>query len=157
MGIRAGETADIPALMALRESVAENRLSDPLSVGAEQYRSFIARGDLFVWDEGGPILGFSAGDRDNGWIWALFVRPDCEGRGIGQALLAAACDTLRRAGFGEFTLSTDPGTRAAQFYRRAGWREAGQAPDGEAIFKRPAQAAPDVAAPPRGRAEPGEG
>jgi len=67
---------------------------------------------MWVWDEDGEILGISAGTVDTGWIWALFVRPGHEGRGIGRALLAAACDALIMAGFRTLRLSTDPDTRA---------------------------------------------
>ena len=133
--IRAAAAADIPALMTLRAAVNENRLADPERVQARHYQPFVERGDLWIWEDAGRILGFAAGDRDTGWIWALFVEPGFEGRGIGRALLARACDTLREAGFSEATLSTDPDTRAARFYRRAGWREAGSRADGELIFK----------------------
>ncbi len=133
--IRAAAAPDIPALMALRAAVAENRLADPERVQARHYHPFVARGDLWLCEEAGRILGFAAGDRETGWIWALFVQPGVEGRGIGRALLARACETLRDAGFVECTLSTDPDTRAARFYRQAGWREAGRSADGEIIFK----------------------
>lgn len=135
--IRAAAAADIPALMTLRAAVTENRLADPERVQARHYRPFVARSDLWLWEDAGRILGFAAGDRETGWIWALFVQPGFEGRGIGRALLARACDTLRGAGFAECTLSTDPDTRAARFYRRAGWWEAGRTADGEVIFKLP--------------------
>ena len=45
-------------------------------------------------------------------IWALFVNPANEGRDIGPAQLALACDTVRFAGFDTATLSTEPGTGA---------------------------------------------
>ncbi|HEV8389944.1 MAG TPA: GNAT family N-acetyltransferase [Dongiaceae bacterium] len=90
---------------------------------------------MWVWEEAGEILGISASDCETGWIWALFVRPGHEGRGIGRALLAAACDALVRAGFRTLALSTDPDTRAAQLYRAAGWRETGCTPEGELIFE----------------------
>jgi GNAT superfamily N-acetyltransferase len=54
---------------------------------------------MWVWDENSALIGISAANGDTGWIWALFVRPEHEGRGIGQALFAAACDALIAAGF----------------------------------------------------------
>ena len=90
---------------------------------------------MWVWEEDQEILGFSAGTCETGWIWALFVRPGHEGRGIGRALFAVACDALMVAGFRILTLSTDPNTRAADFYRAAGWRERGRTPEGELIFE----------------------
>ena len=58
-----------------------------------------------------------------------------EGRGIGRALFAVACDALMLAGFRTLTVSTDPDTRAARFYRAAGWRKRGRTPEGELIFE----------------------
>ena len=102
---------------------------------AEDCRRYVTRGNMWVWDEDGALLGISAANGDTGWIWALFVRPEHEGRGIGRALFTAACDALIAAGFRALRLSTDPDTRAARFYRAAGWREAGRTPEGELIFE----------------------
>jgi GNAT superfamily N-acetyltransferase len=104
-------------------------------VTAEDCRRYVMRGNMWVWDENSALFGISAANGDTGWIWALFVRPEHEGRGIGQALFAAACDALIAAGFRTLRLSTDPDTRAARFYRAAGWGEAGRTPDGELIFE----------------------
>lgn len=132
--VRAATEADIPAMMELRLSVQENRLFDPGQVTAEDCRGYVTRGHMWVWDEDGAILGFSAGTGDTGWIWALFVRPGHERRGIGRALFATACAALIGAGHRTLRLSTDPDTRAARFYRAAGWHETGQTPEGELIF-----------------------
>jgi len=121
-------------MMALRLTVRENRLLDPSQVTAEDCRRYVTRGNMWVWDENGALLGISAANGDTGWIWALFVRPEHEGRGIGRALFTAACDALIAAGFRALQLSTDPDTRAARFYRAAGWRETGRTPEGELIF-----------------------
>jgi ribosomal protein S18 acetylase RimI-like enzyme len=102
--------------MEIHHSVHENRLRDPTSVTAADCAAFIDRTEMWVWVEDGQILGFSAGDPRDGSIWALFVDPANEGRGIGRALLALACDTVRFAGFDTATLNTEPGTRAERFY-----------------------------------------
>jgi GNAT superfamily N-acetyltransferase len=133
--VRQATEADIPEMMALRLSVRENQLFDPSQVTAEDCRRYVMRGNMWVWDENSALFGISAANGDTGWIWALFVRPEHEGRGIGQALFAAACDALIAAGFRTLRLSTDPDTRAARFYRAAGWGEAGRTPDGELIFE----------------------
>lgn len=137
-GVRKARMDDIAAMMELRLSVRENRLSHPDQVTPEDCRRYIERGAMWVWDEDGEILGISASNCETGWIWALFVRPSDEGRGIGRALFAAACDGLLAAGFRRLTLSTDPDTRAARFYRAAGWRETGRTPEGELVFERDA-------------------
>ena len=105
----------------IRFAVQENRLDDPTLVTDEDYAWFEEHPGIWVWEEGGQILGFSAGDTRDGTIWALFIDPDHEGRGIGRALLAKACDVLRQAGHRTATLGTEPGSRADGFYRQAGW------------------------------------
>jgi len=134
--IRRAGLADIADLMRVREAVRENRHFGPNKVTCEDVADFLRTGEIWIWEEDCRIMGFSAGDAQDGWIWALFVDPDHEGRGIGRALLACACRTLVRAGFDSATLTTEPGTRAARFYRRAGWTDAGRTEDGEIIFKR---------------------
>ena len=136
--VRKARIEDIAAMMELRLSVRENRLSHPDQVTPEDCRRYVERGAMWVWEEDGRILGISASNCETGWIWALFVRPGHEGRGIGRALFAAACDALLAAGFRRLSLSTDPETRAARFYRAAGWREAGRTPEGELVFERDA-------------------
>ena len=70
----------------------------------------------------GVIVGFSIANR-SGLVWALFVRPGWEGRGIATRLLALCIDWLRAIGVAEAFLDTGPGTRAEGFYRHQGWHE----------------------------------
>jgi GNAT superfamily N-acetyltransferase len=63
------------------------------------------------------------------------VDPAEEGRGIGRALLSSVLSDLRRAGWARARLSTQPGSRAERFYRRAGWLDAGIAADGDLILE----------------------
>ena len=50
-----------------------------------------------IWASGPNDLWAAADTRD-GTIWALFIDPHHEGRGIGRALFKAACDVLRQTG-----------------------------------------------------------
>jgi GNAT superfamily N-acetyltransferase len=134
--IRQANSADIPALLALRGSVHENRPIPGNLVTAANVAEFMQHSIVWVWQEGQRILGFSAGDTQFGWIWALFVHPGHEGRGIGGTLLQRACRCVAQAGFAYATLTTEPGTRADRFYRNAGWIDAGRTEDGEIIFER---------------------
>lgn len=134
--IRKAVLADIPAVMAIRAAVRENRAVEADPVTGDDVIDFMASEDVWVWVEDGRILGFSAGDAECGWIWALFVDPEQEGRGIGRALLQCACNSLEQAGFDHATLTTDPGTRAERFYTRGGWIATGRTKQGEIIFRR---------------------
>ena len=134
--IRRAAHADVPRIMEIRHAVRENRLSDPNSVTASDCCAFIDRAEIWLWVDDDLIQGFAAGDPQDGSIFALFVDPAHEGRGIGRALIARACDTLRAGGFVAATLSTDPGTRAERFYRTNGWIEVGQNGKGEIVFQR---------------------
>ncbi len=128
-------SADIPRLVEIRAAVRENILSDPGSVTTADIQWFIDNSAIWTWVEDGQIHGFSAGDPQDGTIFALFVDPNWEGRGIGQALLALACATLRKAGHKTITLGTEPATRAERFYRRNGWTSVGNKSNGEILFR----------------------
>ncbi len=133
--IRKSVAADIPRLMEIRASVRENILSDPTKVTESDYRWFIENGPLWLWDDEDTIKGFAAGDPRDGTIWALFIDPPYERQGIGKALFARVCESMREAGHNTLTLYTGAGTRAARFYRAAGWEETGTSADGEVTFR----------------------
>ena len=133
--IRRARPDERERITEIRFAVLENRLSDPSLVTDADYAWFEEHPGIWVWEESGHILGFSAGDTRDGTIWALFVDPACERRGIGRALLAAACETLRCAGHRTAMLTTDSGTRAERFYRAAGWKIVGTSTRGELIFR----------------------
>ncbi|MBS1581837.1 MAG: GNAT family N-acetyltransferase [Bacteroidetes bacterium] len=125
---------DVPAAHAIRLRVRENRLSDPSVVTEADYHAFLARDTMsWVHARGGTITGFAMVDVERRNLWALFVAPEQEGKGIGRALHEAVvawyftrADRLR--------LTTAPGTRATAFYRRAGYAELGPTPDGRELM-----------------------
>lgn len=133
--IRRAEARDIDRLIEIRGAVRENRLRDPGSVTRDDYLWFLSRSRIWLAEVSGRIAGFSASDPRDGTIWALFVDPGQEGAGLGTDLLGQACRDLKADGHGEARLCTDPGTRAARFYRKLGWQEEGDAPDGEQRFR----------------------
>jgi GNAT superfamily N-acetyltransferase len=132
--IRLAKSTDIPRLMEIRNSVRENRLSDPSRVTLADYHWFIDHAGLHIWEDDGVIKGLSAGDPRNGSIWALFVDPAFEGQGIGQALIRESCKALHVAGHRIASLTTDSGTRAERFYERNGWIAGGLDDRGEMRF-----------------------
>jgi GNAT superfamily N-acetyltransferase len=138
MTIRNATRADLPRISEIRNAVRENRLSDPPEVKPEDIHWFIDNPGVFVWDEAGKIVGFSAADPRDGSIFAMFMDAAYEGRGIGRALFERACAVLEDAGCPRMWLTTEPGTRAERFYRRAGWHVVGIREDnGELIFEAP--------------------
>ncbi|WP_211101386.1 GNAT family N-acetyltransferase [Niveispirillum sp. SYP-B3756] len=136
--IRLATRPDIPNLMHIRLSVRENILSNPARVPESAYYPFIEQGSLWLCEQAtGECLGFAAADLRDGSIWALFIFPEAEGRGIGQSLMERMIGDLRRAGWQQATLSTQPESRAAAFYQRNGWAPDGMTSGGDQIFIRP--------------------
>jgi GNAT superfamily N-acetyltransferase len=136
--IRPATLSDIPRIFEIRDSVGENRLSDPGAVTKAETPWFVENGALWVWQEAdGLITGFSGSDKRDGSIWAVFVAPGYEGKGIGRALLKTACDALRAAGHGTAVLTTGPGTRAERHYRADGWSLAGTNANGDLMLQKP--------------------
>ena len=133
--IRNASRADIPRLKEIRGAVRENKLRDPSRVTTDDICWFIDNPGIFVWEEDGRIVGFSAADPRDGNIWALFMDEAYEGRGIARALFERACNVLQDSGCSRMWLETWPGTRAERFYRRAGWRATGIR-DGNLVFEK---------------------
>ncbi|TCU32394.1 GNAT family N-acetyltransferase [Rhizobium azibense] len=132
--IRKATERDIARIVEIRNSVTENRLSDPGKITLDELRWFIANPGIFVWEQQGDVQGFCAGDPRNGNLWALFVDDAFAKRGIGTALLARACSVLEDAGHDRIWLTTDPKTRAERLYRQAGWELIGEKDD-ELLFE----------------------
>ena len=113
---------DIPAMSRIRLSVLENVLSDPARVTRQMYEDFLDKsGRGWVAEERGEIFAFCYADKENASIWALFVSPGQEGRGLGAALLGLAVDWLFELGHERVHLRTTAGTRADRFYAAQGW------------------------------------
>jgi len=135
--IRPATLADLPRILEIRDGVDENRLTDPASVPEADVAWYIDNDALWVWQDPGRVNGFAAGDPRDGWVWALFVAPGQEGRGVGRALLEHTCASLREAGQAVAKLMTGAGTRAERHYRKAGWTETQRAETGEIVFQKP--------------------
>lgn len=118
---------DIAGMSAVRLAVRENRLSDPARITPAMYADHLGPvGRSWVCEVDGRIVGFSSGAAPIGdraaSIWALFVLPEYEGRGIGKRLLALAVEWLFAEGATRIVLGTAASTRADGFYARLGWR-----------------------------------
>lgn len=138
LNYRIASEDDIAAMSAIRLRVRENRLSDPAWLTRQMWIDALpASGNANTWvcESASGIVGFASGRIREADIWALFVDPDHEGRGIGKALLRLATDWLLAAGVGEIRLSTGTQTRADAFYRRQGWQRGELAANGDVVYR----------------------
>jgi len=127
---------DIPQIQIVRHSVRENMLSDPGLVTDKDCAEYLAnRGRGWVCESNGEIVGFAIADLYEDNIWALFVKPDFEKMGIGRKLHDIMMDWYFSQSKEIVWLGTSPDTRAASFYRRAGWKENGLHGKGEIKFE----------------------
>ena len=112
---------DIPAIQIVRNSVKENQLSDPSLVSDKDCESYLTvRGKGWVCEIDNQVVGFSIADILANNIWALFVHPEYEGKGIGKRLHDLMLEWYFTQTRNTVWLGTAPGTRAENFYQRAG-------------------------------------
>lgn len=126
MIFREARIADIKQIQFVRNAVTENTLSNPDLVTDKDCEEFItARGKGWVCEIDGQIVGFAIADLKENNIWALFIAPDFEKKGIGQQLHKQMLDWYFSQTKATVWLGTAFNTRAENFYRKAGWTEAG--------------------------------
>ncbi|MEU8076989.1 GNAT family N-acetyltransferase [Catellatospora citrea] len=106
--VRPVRTAELPALVAVE--LAADRVFDAIGVGPlpppGSVEELAAAACVLV--VGDPPVGFARLGRVDGQahLEQLSVHPDHSGRGVGTALLDAACDWAARSGHREVTLTT---------------------------------------------------
>ncbi len=136
MIFREASIEDILQIQIVRHSVRENMLSDPALVTDQDCATYLTvRGKGWVCEIDSRIVGFSIAALQDNNIWALFVHPEFEGRGIGRRLHDAMLDWYFSQTKDKVWLGTESGTRADQFYRKSGWTEAGTHGKGETRFE----------------------
>ena len=112
----------MPGITRVRPSVVENALT------VEQL-------DERGITEASVAASFSIADRATQSIFALFVLPGYEGRGIGSRLLDLALGWLWKNGAERVWLTTGQGTKAVRFYEKRGWKCTGQVPCGDLRYE----------------------
>jgi GNAT superfamily N-acetyltransferase len=136
MAVRIATRADIPQIQFVRNAVKENMLSDPALVPDKDVEDYMFnRGRGWVYEAEGRIVGFAIVSLIDKNVWALFVEPGFDKKGAGRKLHDAMMDWYFEQEVGDIWLGTAPGTRAEQFYRKAGWRETGMHGKGEIKFE----------------------
>jgi len=136
---RRARSNDAAELFRVRTSVRENHQSEgelaTQGVTRESMARMLASDDACGWcaelTEG--IVAFAIARRSERDIFALFVEPGCEGRGLGSTLLNLAVEWLSASGSERLRLTTGRGTPAQSFYLNRGWADIGT-PSAEVVM-----------------------
>ncbi|MGF2412263.1 MAG: GNAT family N-acetyltransferase [Ferruginibacter sp.] len=136
MIFREALTNDIKQIQVVRNAVKENVLSNPGLVTDKDCVEYLTlRGKGWVCEADGTIVAFAIADLIDNNIWALFVHPGFENKGIGKKLH----DNMLNWYFDQqkemVWLSTSPNTRAEKFYQMQGWKAVGLYGKGEIKFE----------------------
>lgn len=125
--LRAATAADVAAMVQLEAvSFATDRLA------ARNFRRFLRCGNcsLLVAEDAGRFAGYILvlyrANSTAGRIYSVAVSPACRGRGVGEALLAAAEEAARTRGRSTMRLEVRPDNAAAiRLYEKHGYRRFG--------------------------------
>lgn len=136
--IRLATLADIDTVFAIRTAVRQNHLSHEqladLGITPQVLADSIREAPC-IWGAqvNGLLAAFSMVDLAEGEVFAMFVLPAYEGRGLGRRLMAVAEAALFERHDRVF-LVTDgrDEIRANGFYQRLGWSKVGQV-DGDDV------------------------
>jgi len=136
MLFREAKIEDIKQIQIVRNSVKENTLSNPDLVTDKDCEEFLTvRGKGWVCEINMQIVGFAIADLKENNIWALFLNPEFEGRGIGKKLQKIMLDWYFSTGKENVWLGTSPNTRAEKFYLKSGWTKNGMHGKNEVKFE----------------------
>ncbi|WP_186373889.1 GNAT family N-acetyltransferase [Yersinia rohdei] len=125
INVRTAQLSDIDGMFEVRTSVIENHLSREemrqLGITESVVADMIEKNHCsWVATENDKIIGFTMILPDEGCLFAAFVLPEYEGRGIGRRLVVLAEQELFK--YHEIVwLETDKNSRAAKFYIQLGW------------------------------------
>ena len=136
MIFREATISDFEQMHEVRMAVRENILPHADLISEKDYDEYLnGRGKGWICEINNRIVGFSIVDLKEKNVWALFVDPDFEGKGIGKKLHALMLDWYFSKTKEKIWLGTSPNTRAEIFYRKNGWEEIGNRPNGEIHFE----------------------
>lgn len=138
--IRDARAADIPAIFDVRTSVRENHISVAQMAEMGITRATISQAlreqpCIWVAEHDGQVIGFAMADAADGCVFALFVRPEWEGHGLGRLLMARAESFLFER-HEVIWLQTDATSRAAGFYQHRGWKRGEVMDTGDTRFEK---------------------
>ncbi|WP_199118418.1 GNAT family N-acetyltransferase [Pedobacter sp. ASV28] len=126
MTFREAKIEDIPQIQIIRNAVKENTLSAPRLVTDKDCEVFLfTRGKGWVCESEDQIVGFAIADLQENNIWALFIHPTFEKKGIEKKLHDIMLNWYFEQNKTYVWLGTSPQTRAEKFYSTIGWIENG--------------------------------
>ncbi len=140
MIFREAAERDIDGMFAVRTAVRENLLSysqlRQIGITPESIREMMQTScKAWVAEDDGKIVGFSMADKSNGRVYALFILPEWEGKGIGKRLLDEAERWLWQHKLREIWLTTESRpTRALGFYKHLGWEYKKNSGNDEVVY-----------------------
>ncbi|WP_313140030.1 GNAT family N-acetyltransferase [Rhizobium croatiense] len=80
------------------------------------------KGEIFVAELAGVIVGWGAREGERNYVSDLWVHPDCQGKGVGRALLLHLCELMATEGLATVRLETHArNERAIRLYERCGF------------------------------------
>lgn len=123
--IRLALPSDVDAIFKVRTSVRENALTadELIQIGvtpASIAQTISATPCVWVAEIDSEVIGFSMVEQDNACLFAAFVLPEHEGKGIGTRLIQISEHALFKH-HDVAWLETAEGSRAARLYRHLGW------------------------------------
>ena len=136
MIFREAVITDIPQMQIVRHLVKENILSDPSLVTDADCEEYLTkRGKGWICAVDNIVVGFSIVDLQEKNVWALFVHPQFEHKGIGKQLHDKMLNWYFTKTSLTLWLGTEPKTRAEKFYELQGWERVGTHGRGETKFE----------------------
>ncbi len=142
MAIRLATVDDVEAIFDIRTSVRQNHLSRAALAALDITPDTIAAAIMdapCVWiaDVDAMPVAFVMIDQALATVFAMFVHPDFENRGLGRQLMAVAEQALF-AQHDVIWLTTDPADhiRANGFYQTLGWVQVGPATNGDVRYEK---------------------
>jgi ribosomal protein S18 acetylase RimI-like enzyme len=128
-----GDAAVVRDLVRMAYSKYVERIGKEPAPMLEDYDALIRAGEVWVWDEGGEVLGvlvMRSAD-DHLFVDNVAVAPGHQGRGLGRELLAFAEERAEREGLPEVRLYTNEKMHEnLAVYARLGFEETERKIDG---------------------------
>lgn len=141
--LRAASEADVPAMLDIYAPYVRNTtVTFEYDVPAQaeflrRFREITAQFPWLVWEENGEIFGYayaSAPFTRDAYRWcaedSVYLRPEAQGQGIGQALCGAVEEILTRQGYRRiYAIITSENRKSISFHQKIGYHFLAEFPD----------------------------